>query len=186
MRPHIHELIKRLAHLCEPPIVEVGSYQCEESQKDINDLRPLFPSKQFTGTDMRPGPGVDRILDITFPVGYSRDSERPKTILMLDTIEHIEYPHTACTHCCSWMAWNSIFIMTGAFYFKIHDYPHDYWRFTPAAFNSLLKPFDASLTYQVGQPLFPHTILGIGLNGNTRSHAAEIDQIVKVWISENQ
>ena len=55
------------------PIVEFGSMQVEDGQP--NDLRPLFHGLSFIGTDMRAGPGVDRIEDLrarcVLPTGRS-------------------------------------------------------------------------------------------------------------------
>jgi hypothetical protein len=31
------------------------------------------------------------------------------------------------------------------FYFHLHDYPHDYWRFTPDALKMLLEPYPSKL-----------------------------------------
>lgn len=45
--------------------------------------------------------------------------------------------------------------------FPIHGHPNDYWRFTPAGFESLLKVFPNSL---VGH--FPQTVVGVGFKGD--------------------
>ncbi len=48
--------------------------------------------------------------------------------------------------------------------FPIHDYPFDYWRFTPEAFRSLLKNFSSRFVDQVGVENFPHTVVvGVGV-----------------------
>ena len=44
------------------PIVEFGSLQVKQDQ--TNDLRLVFRDKTFVGTDLRPGPGVDRVEDL--------------------------------------------------------------------------------------------------------------------------
>jgi hypothetical protein len=49
--------------------------------------------------------------------------------------------------------------------FPIHDFPHDYWRFTPEAFISLLQTFNSSFVDFAGDKLFPHTVVGIGFKG---------------------
>jgi hypothetical protein len=50
--------------------------------------------------------------------------------------------------------------------FGIHEYPHDYWRFTPEAFRSILKRFTYSHVDSVGEVAFPHTVVGIGFKGS--------------------
>src|SRR6266702_642480 len=49
---------------CPGPVYEFGSYQVE-GQVDYADLRGLFPGKVYVGCDFRPGPGVDRVEDVT-------------------------------------------------------------------------------------------------------------------------
>jgi len=55
--------------------------------------------------------------------------------------------------------------MTSVMNYPIHDYPFDYWRYTPEAFKSLLKNFDSVFVTSVGQKDFPSTIVGIGVKG---------------------
>ena len=49
---------------CPGPVFEFGSYQVD-GQEGYANLRELFPSKSYVGCDMRPGPGVDRVEDVT-------------------------------------------------------------------------------------------------------------------------
>ena len=44
------------------PVVEFGALQVEADQD--GDLRPLFAGRSYVGTDMREGPGVDRVEDL--------------------------------------------------------------------------------------------------------------------------
>lgn len=188
MRLHVRKLVELLSNKLplEAPIYEFGSY-IVEGQEELANLRPLFPGKRYIGIDMRPGPGVDLVMDIApnYPelgTFWRLPDDTMQTVLMLDTIEHVEYPREAVRNIRYNMGRDSIFVMTGPFYFKIHDYPSDYWRFTQAAFSSLLKPFDAHLTVQVGVELFPHTIVGIGLNGTTYTNRiGEIQELLDLW-----
>src|SRR3954451_22297734 len=45
------------------PVVEFGS-SLTDPASGAGDLRRLFAGRPFTGTDMREGPGVDRIEDL--------------------------------------------------------------------------------------------------------------------------
>ena len=86
-QPLIYAFVAELAgRVALPePIVEFGSMQVEPGQP--NDLRTLFAGRDFTGTDMRPGPGVDRVEDLrglTFadaasgpPCAWTRSSTAP-------------------------------------------------------------------------------------------------------------
>ena len=191
MREHVRNLVSVLADKLplEGPIYEFGSY-IVEGQENLANLRPLFPDKEYIGVDMRKGPGVDIVLNMCDGIRAARRAwvlphRTITTALMLDTIEHVEYPHDAIENLHFNMGRDSILVMVGPFYFKIHDYPSDYWRFTPAAFESLLKPFDTSICFQCGSPLFPHTIVGIGLNGAYVEKAASIQECLHEWRTIN-
>jgi SAM-dependent methyltransferase len=160
MRKLIKDFVKIIAeHIpVGEPIYEFGSLQVPE-QENFGDLRPFFPGKQYWGADMRPGPGVDKILnlhDIELP------SEHVGTVLCLDTLEHVEYPHRALEEIHRILKPDGIAVISSVMNFHIHDYPHDYWRFTPEAFKSLLKPYSGSFIGFVGMKDFPHTVVGIG------------------------
>ena len=45
---------------------------------------------------------------------------------------------------------------------QIHNWPNDYWRFTPECFKSLLKDFQTSFVEFSGNPVLPKIIVGIG------------------------
>jgi len=40
---------------------------------------------------------------------------------------------------------DGVFVVACPFFFRIHNYPHDYWRFTPAAFESLLESYPSKI-----------------------------------------
>lgn len=54
-------------------------------------------------------------------------------------------------------------LVTSVMNFPIHEYPYDYWRFTPDGFKSLLKEFSYSIVDILGEKSFPHTVVGIGI-----------------------
>jgi hypothetical protein len=56
-------------------------------------------------------------------------------------------------------------VLSSVMNFPIHDYPYDYWRFTPEAFKSILKPFSSAFVGFAGADDFPHTVVGIGFKG---------------------
>ena len=145
------------------PIYEFGSLRVP-GQETFADLRPLFPGKEYVGADMREGLGVDKILnlhDIDLP------DDSVGTILCLDTLEHVEYPHKAMQEIYRVLKPDGIAVISSVMYFRIHDYPHDYWRFTPEAFRSLLKPFTSTFVSFAGVETFPHTVVGIGFKGES-------------------
>ena len=67
------------------PIYEFGARQVA-GQERFADLRPLFPGKIYVGCDMRPGPGVNRVLDLH---ALDLPSDSVGTVLCFDTLEHV-------------------------------------------------------------------------------------------------
>jgi len=163
----VRESIKQFVKICaetlpiSEPIYEFGALQVE-GQEGFADLRPLFPGKKYVGADLRKGPGVDVLLDLH---DIDLPSESVGTVLILDTLEHVEYPRKAIENAHTILKKDGIVIITSVMNFAIHDYPQDFWRFTPEAFRSLLKQFSYSFVDALGNPKFPHTILGLGLKG---------------------
>jgi SAM-dependent methyltransferase len=160
----IIDFVAELAGLLEmrEPIVEFGSLQVEPDQP--GELRGLFGSRKFIGTDLRSGPGVDRIEDLralTFADG------EVGTALCLDTLEHCEDPLSACRELHRVLAPGGVCVISSVMWFPIHAYPHDYWRFTPDGFGLLLAPFDTSWVTGVGHPEMPTQVVGIGAKGRT-------------------
>lgn len=164
MRRTIKELVSIVATTIpvDDPIYEFGSVQVPGQEK-FADLRPLFPQKQYIGCDMREGPGVDKVLnlhDIDLPSGCAG------MVICLDTLEHVEYPYKAMEEIYRILKPNGMVIISSVMNFPIHDFPYDYWRFTPEAFKSLLKPFHESFVGFAGDKIFPHTVFGIGFKTN--------------------
>ena len=87
MRDHNKAFCRLVAETfnCPGPIVEFGAYQVE-GQVGFADLRSLFPGKPFLGCDMRSGPGVDRVEDVS---AMTLGDESAGTIICLETFEHV-------------------------------------------------------------------------------------------------
>ncbi len=169
----MRESIRQLARICAEtlpviePIYEFGSIQVP-GQEGFADLRPFFRGKEYVGADMRAGVGVDVILNLH---EIDLPSESVGTVLIFDTLEHVEFPRKAMVEIRRILKPNGIVVSTSVMNFPIHDCPHDYWRFTPEAFRSLLGSFGSSFVDSVGKSDFPHTIVGIGF----RNSMAETD-----------
>ena len=93
MRENIKQYVKIVTENLQlsEPIYEFGSLQVP-GQEGFADLRPFFPKCKYVGADMCEGLGVDTILNL-----HSIDlpSGSVGSVLCLDTLEHVEYPHTA-------------------------------------------------------------------------------------------
>jgi len=145
----------------EEPIYEFGSLQV--AGEGSADLRRLFPGLCYVGTDVREGPGVDRVLDLH---NIDLPSQSAGTALCVETLEHVEYPTRALEEIHRILKPDGIAVISSTMFFPIHNYPHDYWRFTPEAFRSVLKPFTHSFVGFAGNRDLPHTVVGIGFKGN--------------------
>jgi SAM-dependent methyltransferase len=165
----MRELIKEFVRICaemlplEEPIYEFGSLQIP-GQEGFADLRPFFQGKRYVGSDMRQGPGVDVILDL-HNINLPRDLIG--TALVMDTLEHVEFPHRALEQIYKVTRPNGIVIISSVMRAAIHEYPNDYWRFTPEGLTSLLRPFAGSFVSYAGKKKFPHTVVGLGFKGHT-------------------
>ncbi|SEN78804.1 methyltransferase domain-containing protein [Lihuaxuella thermophila] len=163
----MRQLIKEFVKICSQdlpistPIYEFGSLQVP-GQEGFGDLRPYFLGMEYVGCDLRPGTGVDRILDLH---QIDLPSESVGTVLSMDTLEHVEYPRKAMDEIYRILKPNGVAIVSSVMNFLIHDYPCDYWRFTPQGFESLLKKFDTVIVEHAGDPSFPHTVVGVGIKG---------------------
>ena len=161
MRQSVKEFVQ-IAAAAVPmpePIYEFGSLQVP-GQEGFADLRPLFPGRTFVGSDVREGPGVDRLLDLhrlDLPDGSVG------TALLLDTLEHVEYFWLAMAEVYRVLCPGGVVVISSVMDFPIHDYPHDYWRFTPDGFKSLLQRFPTVFAGYAGPDESPHTVVGIGV-----------------------
>ncbi|MFN8125133.1 MAG: methyltransferase domain-containing protein [Candidatus Nanopelagicales bacterium] len=139
------------------PVFEFGSFLVEDQPVEA-DLRSMFAGREFVGADMRPGPGVDRILDLhalDLPAGSVG------TALLFDTLEHVERPWIAVAELHRVLAPDGVLVLTVPFNFAIHAHPDDYWRFTPAGVTSLLRPFAETYVRPVGLADDPVTVLAV-------------------------
>jgi SAM-dependent methyltransferase len=157
VKDYLVKIISRFPLL--EPIYEIGSYRVE-GQEEFADLRPFFPGKVYVGCDMRPGLGVDRIEDVQC---LKSRSNSVGTILIFDTLEHVENVHRAMEEIYRILKPGGMVIMSSVMNFPIHDYPSDYWRFTPEAFELLLKRFEVHEVEFDGGPAFPEGIYGFGI-----------------------
>jgi SAM-dependent methyltransferase len=136
------------------PVLEIGSRQVP-GQERLADLRSLFPGKEYLGLDVCPGPGVDCVADVE---ALPQPDHSVGTVLALSTFEHV--PHF-------WKGFEEIYrvlrpdgavLVSCPFYFYIHPYPSDYWRFTPQALDLLLHRYPNKILGWHGPPRRPANV----------------------------
>lgn len=150
------EICARVLPIVEP-IYDFGALQVGR-QEGWADLRPLFPKKKFVGADVRKGPGVDVILNMS---DIDLSWESVGTILCMNTLEHVEFPRLALLEFYRILKPQGVLIMDSCMNFPIHRDPWDFWRFTPEGFKSLLKHFPVAFVDFRGKEKFPKIILAI-------------------------
>jgi SAM-dependent methyltransferase len=169
---------------CPEPIFEFGSYQVE-GQEGYANLREFFLQKDFVGCDMRPGPGVDRVEDVT---SISLPSESAGTVLCIETFEHVFEVSKAFDEVFRLLRPGGIFVITSPLNFRIHGYPDDYWRMTPSCLRRQLSRYAASVSGYQGHSAFPHTVMGIGLKApiavDTRARLERFVQAYNGWLRQ--
>lgn len=160
------------------PVFEFGSYQVE-GQLDFADLRGLFPGRDYVGCDMRAGPGVDRVEDVT---ALTLPDASAGTVLCIETFEHVFAVHRAFDEVFRVLRPGGLFILTSPFHFRIHGYPDDYWRMTPSCLRRMLAPYAARLVGAQGHASTPHTVMSLAIKAPAPSDfAARADRLIRSY-----
>jgi SAM-dependent methyltransferase len=143
MNHFIHGVARAISETFDVPgpILEIGSYQVQ-GQEAIADLRSLFPGRDYHGIDMRPGPGVDSVANVE---RLPQASGSVGTVLALNTFEHVKRFWRGLDEVRRVLRPDGVLILSTPFYFRIHEFPHDYWRFTPAAYEALLEDYPSKI-----------------------------------------
>src|SRR5437868_3975609 len=115
------------------PVLEVGSYQVA-GQESLGDLRGLFPGKEYIGVDMRPGPGVDCVASVE---KLPQANASVGTVIACNVFEHVRRFWRGFEEIHRVLKPDGMLLVSCPFFFRIHNFPEDYWRFTPAAFEVL-------------------------------------------------
>lgn len=85
---------------------------------------------------------------------------------------------------------DGIVVMSSHMNFPIHNYPFDYWRYTPAAFDLLVRSFAARAVFYQGDPLAPHTVFAIARKeanvGEAVAFETAVSALQRLWEKETQ
>lgn len=167
MLPHINDFVSIVSKniKIKGPIYEFGSYQVEGQEKNA-DLRPLFNDQPYFGCDIRKGKGVDLILDIQ---DIALPSASVGTIIAMETLEHVQHPWLAAKEIGRVLRKeDGILIASAPMKCAIHNFPSDYWRFTPEGIKQLFDGiFDQIIIDYFGDSSFPDTVFIVGLMKNS-------------------
>jgi SAM-dependent methyltransferase len=123
------------------PVLEIGSFQVA-GQEDIADLRPFFPGRGYVGLDVRAGRGVDLLADVE---RLPQADASVGTVLALGTFEHVPHFWRGFAEIERVLRPDGVLLVACPFYFHLHAFPSDYWRFTPDALELLLRNYPSKI-----------------------------------------
>lgn len=134
--------------LADKSVLEIGSSQ-ENDGGYGGRVRALFTGR-YHGIDRVDGPGVDQVADIEDMMEARALWLRGPwdVVLCLEVLEHTPRPWLAIGHMAYIVPDGGSLIITCRGYDKegyapVHMEPHDYWRFSTAAVESMIQ--DAGL-----------------------------------------
>lgn len=159
MNAFMHGLTRAVAETFSlpGPILEIGAYQVE-GQESLNNLRPFFPGRPYIGLDVRPGPGVDRVGSVE---ALPYPDRSIGTVLALNTFEHVPYFWRGFEEIRRVLRPDGALVVSCPFYFRIHSFPSDYWRFTPEAIKLLLADYPSKIIGWHGPQARPASVWAI-------------------------
>jgi SAM-dependent methyltransferase len=168
------------------PVYEFGSYQVD-GQEAIADLRDCFPDRTYVGCDLRPGPGVDRVLDVT---RIALPDSAVGAVLAFETFEHVYEIDRAFREVFRVLRPGGMFLITCPFHFRIHAFPDDYWRMTPSCLRRMLSGYGARIVGFQGYSSCPHTVMGLAVKAPTprdfAMRAAAFTSAYQAWANERR
>jgi SAM-dependent methyltransferase len=143
MNHFLHGVMRAVAETFSlpAPILEIGSYQVP-GQEAIGNLRDLFPGRDYSGLDMRPGPGVDCVANVE---KLPQADGSVGTVIACNTFEHVRRFWRGFEEIRRVLRPDGVLLVSCPFYFRIHQYPQDYWRFSPAALEVLLEDYPSKI-----------------------------------------
>jgi SAM-dependent methyltransferase len=136
------------------PVLEIGSYQVA-GQEGVADLRTLFPGREYVGLDVRPGPGVDMLGDVE---ALPQLDGSVGTVLAVCAFEHVPRFWKGFEEVRRVLRPDGALLVACPFYFHVHAYPSDYWRFTPEALDLLLADYPSRVVGWQGPPTRPANV----------------------------
>jgi SAM-dependent methyltransferase len=154
MRPTVQHYVKTVLdrHPVKGKVLEVGSMNINGT------IRHLFDGcEEYVGLDMRPGRGVDVVAKAD---NIPYDDEHFECVICCDTLEHDDAFWESMDEMKRVLKKEGLLILSvPGIGFGVHEYPSDYWRFTPSAIEIMLKGLNNIETWEGAQA----TVCGYGV-----------------------
>jgi hypothetical protein len=114
-------------------VIEAGSFNVNGSVRDV--IEAMGPAA-YTGTDMRPGPGVDVVCDAA---GLADRFSPADVVISTEMLEHAKYWQAAMRGLIDVLAEDGVLVLTTRSEgFPLHGYPEDHWRYSVDAMGTIL------------------------------------------------
>lgn len=110
-----------------------GKHVLEVGAMDVNgSVRPYIESlkpRGYWATDMRPGKGVDHVIDCE-DLAETFGFHSYDIVISCEMLEHAKHWQICLARMFNILTWNGILILTTVMEgFPKHDFPEDLWRF---------------------------------------------------------
>ena len=142
MNEQVKQYLRRHSAILAGRVLEVGSFDVNGAVRDVVPVT--------IGIDMRPGPGVDRVLRAEFLPEHF-EPETFDAVVCCETLEHVEHWREAVVamwHVLKGDGWLVITVPTIAK--PRHNYPNDYWRWDVDLVHAIWPQVDVSPTWSAG------------------------------------
>lgn len=134
--------------------LEVGSFVVNGT------VRPIFetdPTVQYLGVDQAAGPGVDKLEDIE---SLSFGDGEFELVISTETLEHVARPWLAVAELSRVVKDGGFVLVSARGYdgfgcWRVHNYPHDYWRFSDKSMELLFVDAGLEVVSLEADPLGP-------------------------------
>ena len=132
-RGRINDYIERHRHLLIDPVLEVGSRLTHDTATWA--LYRGKDNEKWIGIDMQGGCNVDIVMDVE---ALTFKDDTFNACLCSEVFEHVAGPAKALREIYRVLKKGGNVLITTMFAFPIHNYPSDYWRFSPEGLALLL------------------------------------------------
>lgn len=128
------------SHVAGLRVLEIGSFDVNGSLRPhVMTLRPA----SYLGTDMRPGPKVDRVIDASLPDFPAQVGAPYGLVVSTEMLEHARDWRAAVRNFKACVApGGHLLVTTRSRGFQLHEYPSDYWRFELDDMRAIFADFE--------------------------------------------
>ena len=150
-----------LTKLNQPIVVSVGGFGPIDTE--LRNLVAIHGGQLISfDIDLKHSPDIlGDILNISSEL--TQRGLTPDAIIALEVMEHVANPAQAAASCYLALPEHGKLILSTPWIIPIHDRPHDYYRFTPAALRTFLKDFAHTSILARGN--FQDSIIALLLRG---------------------